>query len=373
VNRRIKLLKTVDSIIGQLALKLAVACRLSERKTSTNQKTNKVLVIRPGGIGDAALLLPALKVLKKIIPTIQTQILCEPRNAGVFAHSPFVSKIFNYNRLSDLKKISETEYDCIFDTEQSHFLTGTLVTLLKGHKKIGFATKGRESAYDVGVEYHQDEYEAESFFRLFAAGIENWPGKFRLKPPYFFPTNKEKERIKVLLSDIKKEIVCIFPGASIIERLWPIDRWSQVADELWKMGRQPTIIGGKAEINISQKIMDTANSPVINLCGRLSLSETVAIFDRSRLLISTDSGILHIGAMCNILTVSLFGPGIVEKWGPKGGKHRIINKNLECSPCTKFGTTPPCPGRQKCMNEITSSNIIDAAIDLLRKSHETID
>ena len=365
MNRRIKLLKTVDALIGPLALKFAVACRLGEKKTFTNQKTNKVLVIRPGGIGDAALLLPALKVLKEIIPTIQTHILCEPRNAGVFAHSPFVSKIFNYNRLSDLEEIRETQYDCIFDTEQSHFLTGTLVTLLKGHKKIGFATRGRESAYDVSVQYHQDEYEAESFFRLFAAGIENWPGKFRLKSPYFFPTNKEKERIRALLSDIKREIVCIFPGASIIERLWPIDRWSQVADELWKMGSQPTIIGGKAEINISQKIMDTVNSPVINLCGRLSLSETVALFDRSRLLISTDSGILHIGALCNIFTVSLFGPGIADKWGPKGEKHRIINKNLGCSPCTKFGTTPPCPNSMACMMDISSEEVLGTSRGLL--------
>jgi ADP-heptose:LPS heptosyltransferase len=367
------LLKTVDSIVGPLALRLAVNRGLGKRRTSINQKTEKVLVIRPGGIGDAALLLPALKILKDVIPATQVHILCEPRNAGVFAHSPFISKIFNYNRLGDLKKIREIEYDRIFDTEQSHFLTGTLVALLKGYRKIGFATEGRERAYDVSVEYFQDQYEAESFFRLFAAGIENWPEKFQLQPPYFSPTNQEMEKVDALLADIKREIVCMFPGASIKERLWPIDRWSKVADELWKMGRQPIIIGGRAEIDMSQKIMATANSPVLNLCGRLSLSETTALFERSRLLISTDSGILHIGAMCNTPTVSLFGPGIVDKWGPKGERHRIINKNFECGPCTKFGTTPPCPNKQKCMSEITSNEVIDAGIDLLRESHETID
>jgi ADP-heptose:LPS heptosyltransferase len=165
----------------------------------------------------------------------------------------------------------------------------------------------------------------------------------------------------------------MFPGASIKERLWPIDRWSNVADDLWKMGRQPIIIGGRAEIDMSQEIMHVAKTPIVNLCGRLSLSETAALFDRSRLLISTDSGILHIGAMCNIPTVSLFGPGIADKWGPKGERHIVINKELPCSPCTKFGTTPPCPNRQECMNEITSGEVIDAAIDLLRESHETID
>ena len=191
--------------------------------------------------------------------------------------------------------------------------------------------------------------------------------------PYFSPTNQEREKVNALLADIKKEVVCMFPGASIREKLWPTDRWSKVADELWKLGKQSIIIGGMAEIDMSQKIMDAANSPILNLCGKLSLSETAALFDRSRLLISTDSGILHIGAMCNIPTVSLFGPGIADKWGPKGERHRIINKKLPCSPCTKFGTTPPCPNRQECMTGITSNEVIDAAIDLLEESHETID
>jgi ADP-heptose:LPS heptosyltransferase len=365
VNRRIKLLKTVDSIVGPLALKLAVNSRLGKKRTSINQKIEKVLIIRPGGIGDAALLLPTLKILKDVIPATQIHILCEPRNAGVFAHSPFISKILNYNRLGDLKKVRETEYDCIFDTEQSHFLTGAFVALLKGYKKIGFATEGREKAYDVSVQYYHDEYEAKSFFRLFAAGIENWPENFQLWSPYFSPTNQEREKVNALMADIKKEVVCMFPGASIRERLWPMDRWSKVADELWKMGRQSIIIGGRTEIDMSQKIMDTANSPILNLCGRLSLSETAALFDRSRLLISTDSGILHIGAMCDIPTVSLFGPGIADKWGPKGDKHRIINKNLPCSPCTKFGTTPPCPNNMACMMEISSEEVLGASKGLL--------
>jgi ADP-heptose:LPS heptosyltransferase len=365
VNRRIKLLKTVDSIVGPLALRLAVNSGLGKIRTSINQNTEKVLVIRPGGIGDAALLLPTLKILKDLIPAAQVHILCEPRNAGVFAHSPFVSKIFNYNRLGDLKKLRDIEYDCIFDTEQSHFLTGAFVALLKGYKKIGFATEGRGKAYDVSVQYFHDEYEASSFFRLFAAGIENWPEKFQLRPPYFPPTDQEMIKVNALLADIKKEVVCMFPGASIKERFWPIDRWSKVADELSKLEKQPIIIGGRAEINMSQGIIAAAKTPIRNLCGKLSLSETTALLERSRLLISTDSGILHIGAMCNIPTVSLFGPGIADKWGPKGEKHRIINRNLACSPCTKFGTTPPCQNNMACMMEISSEEVLGASKDLL--------
>ena len=69
-----------------------------------------------------------------------------------------------------------------------------------------------------------DEYEANSFSSLFAAGIENWPEKFQLRPPYFPPTDQEREKVSALLADIKEEVVCMSPGASIKERLWPIDR-----------------------------------------------------------------------------------------------------------------------------------------------------
>jgi ADP-heptose:LPS heptosyltransferase len=204
-----------------------------------------------------------------------------------------VKVIFSYNRLGDLKRIRDIEYDCIFDTEQSHLLTGTLVALLKGYKKIGFATEGRERAYDISVQYFHDEYEANSFSRLFAAGIENWPKKFQLRPPYFSPTDQERRKVDSLLANIKREVVCMFPGASIKERPWPIDRWGMVADELSKYGCQPIII--------------------------------------------------------------------------KGERHRIINRNLECSPCTKFGTTPPCQNNMACMMEISSEEVLGASMGLLQK------
>jgi len=88
------------------------------------------------------------------------------------------------------------------------------------------------------------------------------------------------------------------------------------------------------------------------------LLETTALFDQAKLLISTDSGILHLGVLCNVPTISLFGSGIADKWAPEGEKHIVINKHLDCSPCTKFGTTPPCPNGKACMLKIIPEDII---------------
>ncbi len=60
------------------------------------------------------------------------------------------------------------------------------------------------------------------------------------------------------------------------------------------------------------------------------------VIDKSAVLVSGDSGILHVGVGLGRPTVSLFGPGIAKKWAPRGDKHIVINKNLPCSPCTNL-------------------------------------
>ncbi|OGW02152.1 MAG: hypothetical protein A2Z59_03620 [Nitrospinae bacterium RIFCSPLOWO2_02_39_17] len=86
------------------------------------------------------------------------------------------------------------------------------------------------------------------------------------------------------------------------------------------------------------------------------------------LLVTGDSGIMHIACGLGTPTVSLFGPGIENKWAPKGKNHIIINKRLFCSPCTKFGYTPSCPRDAECMRLITVDEVEDAVLKLLKIS-----
>jgi ADP-heptose:LPS heptosyltransferase len=63
--------------------------------------------------------------------------------------------------------------------------------------------------------------------------------------------------------------------------------------------------------------------------------------------------------------LSLFGPGIQKKWAPRGQGHVVINKNLDCSPCTKFGYTPRCKKNAECMKRITVDEVVEKALELL--------
>ena len=105
----------------------------------------------------------------------------------------------------------------------------------------------------------------------------------------------------------------------------------------------------------------------LNLAGMTSLSETAAVIQKSSLLLSGDSGVLHIAVGLGVPTVSLFGPGRVKKWAPQGERHIVISKELPCSPCTTFGTTPPCPNGIRCMSDITVDEVVNAVTRLLAR------
>ena len=162
-----------------------------------------------------------------------------------------------------------------------------------------------------------------------------------------------------------EKIICLFPGATINERLWPEKRWANVIDWIAHNNLRPILIGGSKEYTQCKKIMGYCKtSSGINLCSTLSIIETAGLFKQAKLLISTDSGILHLGVLCNIPTISLFGSGISDKWAPKGDNHSVIKKNLDCSPCTRFGTTPPCPNKKVCMHKITPEDVIKNIIKI---------
>lgn len=346
----IKFIKTIDTFIGPVLLKILPA---GHNKSKVPIQPKRILVIRPGGMGDAILLLPSLKAISKKYAHVKIDILCEKRNQEIFHAVSFVNQIFSYKKIHDLIKIFRSEYDIIIDTEQSHFLTAIITRLIKSKFSSGFRVNGREKMYTLPTPYSQDTYEAESFWKLVSAAL-GFEKKFSWDFPYFL---QEEPQIPKIPDEQK--FICFFPGATTGERLWPPQRWSGVMDWVSKSGWDCVLLGGRQEEVQCKNIINrcTAHN-IINLCGQLTIAQTIAVFKKASMLVSTDSGILHLGVICNVPTVSLFGPSSPEKWGPKGLHDQIIHKDFDCAPCALFGTIPPCENKNACMQEIQIEDVI---------------
>jgi len=353
----IGVMKSLDAVIGRLAASLLARPDVTPRPCPITT----ILLIRPGGIGDAVHLIPAIDAVKAAYPDAAIDILAEKRNSAIFRLSPHVRRIFHYDRPAELFHALRTPYDVVVDTEQWHRLSAVVARLTRAPRLIGFATNERARLFTHPIAYAQDDYEIDSFFRLLAPlGIEprEVSGPFLAVPP------AAVERAEVLLEKlVGKAYVTIFPGASIPERRWGAERFGRIAGLLAALGVAVVVVGGREDAGLGETIIGGGGG--LNLAGRTSLSETAAVIRKSALLLGGDSGVLHIAVGLGIPTVSLFGPGRAKKWAPRGDRHLVIDKGLPCSPCTTFGTTPPCPIAARCMSDITVDEVFTAVTVLL--------
>lgn len=349
----------MDKTVGALLARLLKAPRL--RPFSS---LKKILIIRPGGIGDAVHLIPAINCLHKAVPEAAIDMLAEKRNAAVFAMTPDVSHVFRYDSFFDLLYTTGTGYDVVIDSEQWHYLSAVVARLMGGARCVGYATNKRGKLFTDVVPYSNDDYEVESFFHLLTPLGGDKLGQAHV--PYLLPPAAATTGAAGFLGEFATvPFVTIFSGASIPERRWGWEKFGEVVLRLNSRGIPVVIVGGKEDAGDGEKIITDKRG--LNLAGKTSLAETAAIIAKAAVLVSGDSGILHIGVGLGKPTVSLFGPGIAKKWAPRGEKHIVINKNLPCSPCTKFGYTPKCPINARCMSEISVEEVVAAVVELFKR------
>jgi ADP-heptose:LPS heptosyltransferase len=255
----------------------------------------------------------------------------------------------------------------VVDTEQWHCLSAVVARMTGSSVLIGFSTNDRRKLFNHAIPYFQDDYEVESFHRLLAP--INLNNSQPVSVPYLHIYPELEHQADALLGQHAKTLfVVIFPGASISEKRWEADKFRQLVIQLGGVGVNAVLIGGKNDVDAAQIIV--AGTDALNLAGKTSLVETAAVIARGAVLVSGDSGVLHMAVGLGKSTVSLFGPSSIKKWSPKGGDHVVIHRNLQCSPCSQFGHTPRCKIKAKCMSEITVDEALDAVIKLLKQQSE---
>jgi len=355
MKSKIQILKNIDTLIGKPAVYLSRVVRPRKSKlfsesgltTLGSEKCNKlkILVIRPGGIGDAVLLFPALKVLRDEYENSQIDMFVEKRNHGIFECCDYIDNIILYDKkpLESLLKIYREKYEIIIDTEQWHRLTSVISYLTRSPIRVGFNTNERSKLFTHKVNYSHKDYESRSFLNLISSLTKN---KYDFNPNSAF-ISIDKDKSPELMQKIKEyskrwdKIVGIFIGATVVERMWGIDNFIKTAKKLIDKNIGLVILGGKAELDGSTQLENFIGSEnLLNFVSKTTLYDTALIISNLNLFLSSDSGLMHIAYGVGTPTVSLFGAGIEPKWAPQSNKNLIINKKLPCSPCTKYGYTP---------------------------------
>ncbi len=352
------LLKCADPFLGKPLTWLLAS--LGSTCAPPLQRPARILVIRPGGIGDAVLLAPAISALRGAFPDSSIEVLAERRNAGVFDLIPGVDRLYCYDRGVDLIRVLRRRYDVVIDTEQWHRLSAVVAALTRAPVRVGFSTNERARLLTHDVSYEHDTYEVLSFLRL-VESVTRQRTAFAEEVPWISVSPR-------FVDDRRSHpTVLIFPGASVPERRWGSERFGELAERLVQHGCRVAVVGGQGDLDQSRVICSAGGPQVIDLVGALSLRDVAEVLAGANVLVTADSGLMHVAAAVGTPTVALFGAGIREKWAPRGSKHRVFSAGLSCSPCTKFGYTPPCPIDVECLRRISVGDVLTATLELIAR------
>jgi heptosyltransferase II len=332
-------------------------------------------------IGDSVMTLPAVRSLKIALPDAQLSLLVKPWVSPVFEHNPFVDEIIpygeEYGKFVGRLRLSRTLHKkgfCGAVLLQNAF-DAALITFMAGIKhRIGYKRDGRGFLLTTKVPAPHNADKTHQIFYylnlLESAGI-----KSEYSYPYIYLLADERVQARMLLREMKRPVLAINPGATYgSAKRWFPDRFSEIAAWFIKdTGGSVIIFGGQAEAHIAEEICRSLElekfgdhkypynflgSHLLNLAGKTTLRELIALISECDVLVTNDSGPLHIGYGVRTPMVAIFGSTDPLLTGPppegEGIHHIAIRPDISCSPC--FERT--CrKNDMECMYSITADEV----------------
>jgi heptosyltransferase-2 len=159
-------------------------------------------------------------------------------------------------------------------------------------------------------------------------------------------------------------LAALGPGAAHATKRWPIAHWAALGERLRGAGYRPVVVGGPEDRGLAQQL--AAGGAAASAAGEFSLQETGALLQRARVVVSGDTGIMHMATGVGTPVVALFGP-TVARFGffPYVSASVVLERELSCRPCSATGTAA-CPlGHHRCLADIMPADVAAAVSRLV--------
>ena len=343
-----------------------------------NDVPKRILVIRLDRLGDVILSTPVLQALRERFPHAFMAMMVRPACRDVVVGNPALNEVILYEKEGAHRSIRGTirfarelrRYD--FDTalvlhpsNRSHWIPW----LARIPVRIGYARKSGWLLTHRVPHRKQEGKKHEAVYTLeLLAGFGLTPPR----PQPFVPVSPDaRQRVERLLQEAliqpSDRLVAIHPSASCVSKRWMPERFAQVADRLVAaQGIRICLVAGESDAGYANQVAQAMQQPTLNFAGRLTIGELAALLQRCRLLISNDSGPVHVAAAVGTPVVDIFGrnqQGLSpQRWGPLGEGHVILHKEVGCVTCLAHH----CDIGFLCLTSLEVGEVYRAAVTVLQ-------
>ena len=329
---------------------------------------DRIMVRMPNWIGDAVMATPALAAVRAAFPGARITVVANPLVAELFTCHADCDQVIRFDKgrfhagirglWGFCQELRKERFDLAILFQNA--FEAAIMSLLAGiSRRAGYRTDGRGLLLTAGVPavdkkhglHHVDYY----LQMLAGLGITGGDGRLRL--------NLTSDELAGAARQLGPgEWVAVNPGASYgAAKRWIPERFAAVADGLARdFGARIVLTGGPGEVAIGRDIEQAMQGAPLNLIGRTSVRELMAILNHCRLVVSNDSGPMHIAAAFGVPLVAIFGPTDHTTTSPRTDSCRIVRHPADCAPCM----LRECPTDHRCMTGVTAGAVLAAAREM---------
>lgn len=367
---RVDLTKIVDRYFGSLVCLILGLFNIGKEKG----EVKTIVMMQFWGLGETVCTLPAIRRAKELYPDAKITVLTTTRVKDIYTGIDYIDdlEIIEPGFLNVLRYITSNirSFDLAIDMEEYLNVSAIMAFFIARYRK-GYSHGVRSMLFHEKVFYDDRKHVTYAFMDLVDRSVKDVDALGRLHVD-----EKDKKAVDALLKaeGLNKRLVgmVVTTAESARSRMWPHDRFAELADRLIEdYDVQVVIIGAPHEKELARNVMDMMKNPAVSTCGKTNVKQMFYLCSSCDLVISNDTGPMHIAAAMGTKTIGLFGPNLPERFGPFGKGNIGIYKGRICeySPCINVhkGEVPDCyfsrnsEDYQKCMKNISVQDVLKEA------------
>lgn len=339
-----------------------------------------IIVRMPNWLGDLVMATPILTDLRHHWPEAKITAMCQGALGAVIQEDKHLDALFNFKKPKGWLK-RETQKEIIVPLKQGTYDLGILLTnsfssacwFWRDHvqNRIGYATHWRRWLLDYPIPFPEQRAH-QHLVLTYKMLLEPLGIPVSQTTPRLYLSPQEQQEAKNKLASYGVEstdlVIGINPGAAYgSAKCWLPERFKQLSQRLLDYPHLKIVFfGDKAGAPLVEMICADLPSRVINLAGKTSLRELMALIQACHLFLTNDSGPMHVASALGVPLVALFGSTSDVTTSPYQGGH-VIHKHVPCSPCYRR----ECPIDFRCMTRIEVQEVYQAIQPMIQKFHDS--
>jgi heptosyltransferase-1 len=335
-----------------------------------------ILIVKLSAIGDVIHTLPSLAALRRCYPQAHISWVVEESASDLLADHPMLDRVLVSRRKSWVRNLREGRdraaalheiggflrtlrdrpYDLVIDFH-GLFKSAVLVFLSRGKRRLGYDSLQEGSGLVLSEKIPEDmgKHAVDRYLdfpRHLGCDTSRPEFPIALQAAHF-------KRIEALLAGKKIDtgagFVAVSPVAYWETKLWDEVKFAAICDRIVREIGLPVVFTGESPEGPISRIRSLMEAPSASAAGETSLRELAALYKKAAVLLTTDSGPMHLAAAVGTPVVALFGPTSPGRTGPYGEGHVVIRKDMDCSPCFRKSCET-----MECMKTISVEEVFQA-------------